>query len=386
MVTWLAKWLIKDYKDYSSPEVRQGYGVLCGIVGIGLNVVLFLGKFLAGLFSHSIAITADAINNLSDAGSSLVVLLGFKMAGQKPDQDHPFGHGRIEYLSGLLVAVAILFMAVELIRSSFDKIWNPSVVVFDPLVLVILAVSVLVKLYMFYYNRSMGKKLDSAAMSATAIDSVSDACATGVVFASAVAARFTGLKLDGYCGVLVGLFIFYAGLCAARDTINPLLGQPADAGFVKEIETIVLSFEEIQGVHDLVVHNYGPGRIMISLHAEVPADGSLVELHEVIDDAENELTRRLGCEAVIHMDPVCNQDEETERMKALAVEKLRQLDESFSLHDFRMVSGSSQRKLVFDVLVPYECKEDDEKLLWELESLIREECPEACLVVKFDRG
>lgn len=386
MVTWFAKWLIEDYRDYSSPEVRKRYGVLCGAVGIGLNVILFLGKFLAGVFSHSVAITADAINNLSDAGSSLVILLGFRMAGQKPDRDHPFGHGRIEYLSGLLVALAILLMAVELMRTSFDKMLHPTAIVFEPVILVILVVSIFVKLYMFFYNRRIGKKIDSAAMTATATDSISDACATSVVLVSTVIAYFTGLQIDGYCGMLVGAFIFYAGFCAARDTINPLLGQPADPEFVKKIEKIVLSFEDIQGIHDLVVHNYGPGRIMISLHAEVPADGSLVELHEVIDDAENELSLRLGCETVIHMDPICNQDEETERMKELAMKKLHQLDETLSLHDFRMVSGVAQKKLVFDVLIPYDCKREKEKLLQELETLIQEECPEACLVVKFDRG
>lgn len=386
MVTWLAKWFIQNEQDYSSPGVRQSYGVLCGAVGIGLNLLLFLGKFLAGLFSHSIAITADAINNLSDAGSSLILLLGFRMAGQKPDHDHPFGHGRIEYLSGLLVAVAILLMAVELIRTSFDKILHPSEIVCNPLVLVILAVSILVKLYMFAYNRGVGRKIDSAAMAAAATDSISDACATAVVFIATLAAHFTGLHMDGYCGMLVGLFIFYAGFSAAKDTIDPLLGQPAEEEFVNRIEEIVLSFPEVQGIHDLVVHNYGPGRVMISLHAEVSADGSLVELHEVIDEAENTLSQVLGCEAVIHMDPICNQDEETEKMKELTKEKLSQLDVTLSLHDFRMIQGPTQKKLVFDILVPYEYKDEDETLLQKLEALVQEECPEACLAVKVDRG
>lgn len=386
MVSFFSRMFISDYQNYQSPKVRQAYGMLCGSVGIGLNIILFFGKFLAGILSKSIAITADAFNNLSDAGSSLIMLLGFKMAGQKPDTDHPFGHGRIEYLSGLLVAIAILLMAVELIRNSFDKILHPSSVQFNMVVVIILIVSILVKLYMFLYNRSIAAKIDSAAMAATATDSISDTCATLVVLAATLVGHFTGLQIDGYCGLLVGAFIFYAGFSAAKDTIDPLLGQPAEADFVKKIEDIVLSFEEIQGIHDLVVHNYGPGRVMISLHAEVPAEGDILELHDTIDTAEQRLSNELGCEAVIHMDPICTKDEETNEMKAVTGQKLQQIDESLSFHDFRMVKGPTHTNLIFDILVPYTCKKKDDDILSELEQRVRAEYPNTYLVVKIDRS
>lgn len=386
MITFLANLWIKDSQNYQSAKVRQAYGMLCGGVGIALNILLFFGKFLAGILSKSIAITADAFNNLSDAGSSLIMLLGFKMAGQKADTDHPFGHGRMEYLSGLLVSVAILLMAVELIRNSFDKILHPSPITFNPLVVVILVISISVKLYMFFYNRSISRKIDSAAMAATATDSISDTCATCVVLLATLISHFTGLQIDGYCGMLVGLFIFYAGFSAAKDTIDPLLGQPAEAEFVKEIEDIVLSFEEIQGIHDLVVHNYGPGRVMISLHAEVPAEGDIIQLHDTIDTAEQRLSNELGCEAVIHMDPICTKDEETNEMKALVRRKLQQIDSSVSFHDFRMVKGPTHTNLIFDILVPYSCKKKDDDILSELERQVKEEYPNTYLVVKIDRS
>ncbi len=386
MVTILANLFIKDSKDYQSAQVRQAYGILCGSVGIGLNIILFLGKFLAGLLSKSIAITADAFNNLSDAGSSLIMLIGFKMAGQKPDTDHPFGHGRIEYLSGLFVAIAILFMAIELIRTSFDKILHPSAIEFDIKVIIILIISILVKLYMYLYNRNIAKKIDSTAMAATATDSISDSCSTLVVLIATFVSHFTGVQIDGFCGLLVGLFIFYAGFTAAKDTINPLLGQPAEVEFVKKIENIVLSYEDIQGIHDLVVHNYGPGRVMISLHAEVPAEGDILTLHDTIDTAEQRLAQELGCEAVIHMDPICTTDKETMELKALTETKLVQINELLSLHDFRVVKGPTHTNLIFDILVPFECKIQDNDIISQLEETVRMEYPNTFLVVKIDRS
>lgn len=304
MITFLAKLWIKDYQKTDLPEVRQAYGVLCGGVGIGFNILLFLGKFLAGLLSNSIAITADAFNNLSDAGSSLITLVGFKMAGQKPDPGHPFGHGRIEYLTGLLVSLLIILMGFELTTSSFDKILHPEDTLCTPVVIGILAASIVVKFYMFLYNRRTGKKIDSAAMTATATDSFSDMLSTTVVLAATLIGHFTGLHIDGFCGLLVGLFILIAGLRSAGETISPLLGQPPQKEFVDKIEQIVLSHDEILGLHDLIVHDYGPGRTMISLHAEVPASGDLLHLHDTIDNIERELKKELHCDAVIHMDPV----------------------------------------------------------------------------------
>ena len=287
MVTLLAKIFIKDSED--KIKQREAYGMLCGVIGILFNVLLFIGKFLAGTLSNSIAITADAFNNLSDAGSSIVTLLGFKLAGAKPDTEHPFGHGRIEYVSGLVVAAAILLMGYELVRDSIGKIMHPEETEFTLLVAVILIASILVKLYMAYYNRAIGKKLDSAAMKAVATDSLSDTAATTVVLLASIFTHFTGIKIDGYCGLVVGLLVGYAGFDAARETLNPLLGQPPAHEFVEKIDEIVMSHSEVCGMHDLIVHDYGPGRQMISLHAEVPAEGNILELHDVIDNIENEL-------------------------------------------------------------------------------------------------
>lgn len=362
MVAILINLFVKDKDDVNNPEVRQRYGMLCGIVGIVLNMLLFLGKFLAGTLSHSISIMADAFNNLSDAGSSVVTLVGFKMAGAKPDVGHPYGHGRIEYITGFIVSGAILVMALELIKSSVDKIIHPAFVECSVLSVGILLASILVKLYMAFYNYRIGQKLDSAAMRATATDSMSDACATSVVLIGIAIGEFTGLKVDGFCGVLVGVFIFYAGISAAKETLDPLLGQPPEAEFVEQIEKIVLAHDEICGMHDLLVHDYGPGRCMISLHAEVPAEGDILMLHDVVDDAEMELQKKLNCAAVIHMDPVVTKDTYILELRGRIEELIKGIDDIITMHDFRVVPKQVHTKLIFDVVVPYGYRLSDEEL------------------------
>lgn len=379
MITLLAKIFIKDTEDKS--KLREAYGMMCGIVGVCFNILLFVGKFLAGTFSNSIAITADAFNNLSDAGSSVVTLLGFKLAGAKPDTEHPFGHGRIEYISGLVVAAAILLMGYELIRDSIGKILHPEETEFTVLVAVILIASILVKLYMAYYNRSVGNKLDSTAMKAVATDSLSDMVATTVVLLASVFTHFTGIKIDGYCGLIVGALVGYAGFDAARETLNPLLGQPPAREFVEKIDEIVMSHPEVCGMHDLIVHDYGPGRQMISLHAEVPAEGNILELHEVIDNIETELRRELGCEATIHMDPIVTSDEHVSETKAAMVSLIKAIDEELSIHDFRMVTGESHTNLIFDVLAPFNFRLTDEELLTEILQDVQEHFGENYYVV-----
>ena len=379
MITLLAKIFIKDTEDKS--KLREAYGMLCGIVGVCFNIFLFVGKFLAGTFSNSIAITADAFNNLSDAGSSVVTLLGFKLAGAKPDTEHPFGHGRIEYISGLVVAAAILLMGYELIRDSIGKILHPEETEFTVLVAVILIASILVKLYMAYYNRSVGKKLDSTAMKAVATDSLSDTVATTVVLLASVFTHFTGIKIDGYCGLVVGFLVGYAGFDAARETLNPLLGQPPAREFVEKIDEIVMSHPEVCGMHDLIVHDYGPGRQMISLHAEVPSEGNILELHDVIDNIETELRRELGCEATIHMDPIVTSDEHVSETKAAMVSLIKSIDEELSIHDFRMVTGESHTNLIFDVLAPFNFRLTDEELLTEILQDVQEHFGENYYVV-----
>lgn len=354
MITLLSRWFIRDRDHVTDPAVRRAYGQLCGLTGIGLNVLLFIGKFLAGTISGSIAITADAFNNLSDAGSSVITLLGFRLAGRKPDPEHPFGHGRIEYISGLIVSGLILLMGAELAKTSFDKILHPAAVDFSVIAMVILAVSILVKLYMSLYNRQIGKKINSAAMAATAADSISDAISTSAVLAAMLVAKFSGLMIDGYVGMIVAVLILISGVKAAKETIAPLLGQAPETEFVQQIERIVMSHPPICGIHDLVVHDYGPGRVMISLHAEVPAGGDMLELHDVIDNAESALRRELNCEAVIHMDPIVTDDGITSELRAKVSELVKTIDERITIHDFRIVPGNTHTNLIFDAVVPFD--------------------------------
>lgn len=385
MVTLLAKLFIKEKKEEG--RIRQAYGMLCGMVGILLNIFLFIGKFIAGRLSNSIAITADAFNNLSDAGASFVTLIGFKLAGAKPDPEHPFGHGRMEYVSGLIVAAAILLMAYELIRDSVGKIITPEDTEFSPLVAAILIVSILVKLYMAFYNARLGKKLNSAAMRATAMDSLSDTCATSVVFVASLIGYATNLHIDGYCGLLVGLFILYAGIRAAKDTLDPLLGQPPEDVFVDQIEEIVMSYPGICGLHDLLVHDYGPGRRMISLHVEVPSDGDILKIHDLIDNIENELRTKLGCDATIHMDPIVTSDESIRHLKDSVIAILKKLDQVITLHDFRVVEGATHTNLIFDITIPYKFHIGDEELIRRIEKEVWETLGKTYFVViKIDKA
>lgn len=372
MITFLASLFIKDSKNYKEPSVRQAYGVLSGAVGIGLNILLFFGKWLAGTISGSIAIIADAFNNLSDAGSSIITLIGFRLSGQEPDPEHPFGHGRMEYISGLLVSVAILVMGFELIGSSIGKLRSPEPIESSALVFGILIASILVKLYMFFYNHSLSKKIESAAMKATSVDSLSDTVATTLVLIATLISKYTGLLLDGWFGILVGLFILYTGGSTLKETIDLLLGQPPKQEFIDEVKEIVLGHSMVHGVHDLIVHDYGPGRVMISLHAEVDVNGDIQDIHEQIDHIEHELQEKLHCSAMIHMDPIVTDDKEVLAMKAKVEEMVHFLDESFSMHDFRMVRGSTRTNLIFDVEVPRKTSYTDNEIVNWLKERIHE--------------
>lgn len=388
MITLLSRLFIKETNGSirENPEnYREQYGVLCGITGIAFNVLLFIGKFLAGFFAHSIAIMADAFNNLSDAGSSFITLVGFKMASQKPDSDHPFGHGRFEYISGLLVSIVIILMAFELLKSSIQKIITPEEVATGAITYVILVVSILIKLYMAFYNRSVGKKIGSVAMKATATDSISDCIATTVVLITSIIAQFTSLQLDAYCGVLVALFIFVAGFKAAKDTIDPLLGTPPEKEFVEKIESIVMAHDDILGIHDLIVHNYGPGRVMISLHAEVDAHGDILVLHDLIDNIEHELKTKCNCQALIHMDPIINDDEEINHLKHDIADLIKEIDSAMTLHDFRVVKGPTHTNVIFDVLAPYSLPFKDEELKQIIAAKILDKFPCHFAVIEIDR-
>lgn len=371
MISLLARLFIKPDGSRSEGETRKAYGILCGVVGICLNGLLFAGKFFAGLVSGSVAVTADAFNNLSDAGSSFVTLLGFQLAGQKPDSEHPFGHGRMEYLSGLVVSVLILLMGLELGKSSVEKILRPEPVESGGLVVVILCVSIGVKLYMAFYNYRLGNRLGSAAMKATAADSLSDSVATTAVLIATLVGHFTGLMIDGWCGVLVAAFILWSGIQAAKETLDPLLGTPPTHEFVQQIRDLVMAHPTIIGIHDLIVHDYGPGRVMISLHAEVPASEDVLALHDEIDNVEKELREKLGCEAVIHMDPVVTDDGVTEETRRRVQTLVHCIDDTIDIHDFRMVTGPTHTNVIFDAVVPFGFRLNDEEVAEKIQNAVR---------------
>lgn len=386
MIKLLTKLFIKDHENVANAAVRRAYGTMCSLYGIFLNLLLFTGKYFAGVISGSVAITADAFNNLSDAGSSIITLLGFAIAGKKPDPDHPFGHGRAEYLAGLALSAVIILMGFELAKSSFEKILHPEPINTGLLPALILVCSILVKFYMCLYNRSVGKKINSAAMQATAVDSLSDSVATTVVLLSMGIAYFFHVNIDGYAGLLVAVFIIYAGFNAAKDTVSPLLGQAPDPEFVQQVADIVTAHPEVVGIHDLVVHDYGPGRVMVSLHAEVRGDGNIFDLHDAIDTAETELKDRLGCIATIHMDPIEADNTEVSQMRAAVSDKLKELDNVISIHDFRMVPGPTHTNLIFDAVVPADYPKSDEELAANIRQQIHQAWPDRYAVVTIDHS
>ena len=385
MISILSKIFIKNKDGMSESQSRSAYGTLCCIVGILLNIVLFGIKYFAGVISSSIAITADAFNNLSDAGSSVITLAGLRLSERKPDKDHPFGHGRIEYLSGLAVSVIIILVGVELLRTSVDKIINPAETETSIVSIIILICSVVVKGYMFFYNNKIGKKINSAGMKATALDCIGDAVATSVVLVSAVISYFTELKIDGWCGLLVSLFIVYAGVRSVKETVNPLLGMPPEKEFIDEIKRIVKSFDMILDIHDLIVHDYGPGRVVVSLHAEVSGKENIYDLHEVIDNAEQKLYQELNCIAVIHMDPIETDNEVSVRMRDDVAKAVKLFNNDVSIHDFRMVPGKGHTNLIFDVVVPHDVKLPDKEIKNRICNIISDNFRGCNAVVNIDR-
>ncbi len=362
MVTLLVNLFIKNKDNTSEPGIRSAYGTLCSIFGVFLNVLLFAGKLICGMISGSVAITADSFNNLADAGSSVVTLFGFRLADREPDPEHPFGHGRFEYISGLIVSFLIILMGFELAKSSFDSILNPKKVEYSSLALVILGVSVVVKLYMAFYNNAIGKRISSSAMKATAKDSLSDALSTTVILIIAFISPYLPFYIDGYAGMCVSLLIMWAGINSARDTITPLLGTNPDKDFVEEIEKLVMSYPDVFGIHDLVVHDYGPGRLMISLHVEIPVAMDIGYAHDMIDNIEVALSQHFKCHTVIHMDPVDHNDPRTLELKSKVNSIVKGLVFDASIHDFRVVYGNTHTNLVFDILLPFTAEIKDKEL------------------------
>ena len=364
MFTLLTKIFIKDRNNVTDPKVREAYGTLSGAYGIFLNIVLFIIKLIAGLISKSLAITADAMNNLSDAGASIVTVLGFKLAGRKPDRDHPFGHGRFEYIAGLFVSFLILMMGFELLKSSVISIIHPEQVTGSVTSIVILVVSILVKAYMYFFNHNVSKKINSPSMEATAKDSLSDTISTLVVLISTVIymLNITSLPVDGIAGLLVSVFILKNGIESIKDTINPLLGQPPEKELVEEIEKTVMAHEIAEGIHDLIVHDYGPGRRMITLHIEVDGEKNIFDIHDEIDIIEVEVGQKFNCTATIHMDPIEVNSPEIKEMSELIRKLAKDIDSSLTIHDLRIVPGVTHTNVVFDLVKPHECKITDSEL------------------------
>ncbi len=381
MLTLLAKFF-----GNRSADERGALGTLCGALGIVLNVILFAVKMIAGTIAGSIAVTADAFNNLTDAASSVITIIGFRLAGQKPDPNHPFGHGRMEHVTGLVISALILITGYELLTSSVSAIIESPEVGFGLLPAAILAVSVLVKGYMFAYNRAVGKRIRSATVLACASDSLYDALATSIVLIGMLCHRFFGWHIDGWCGLLVSLFILKGGIGSARETVNELLGHAPEKELVDEIEATVLAHSEISAIHDLVVHDYGAGRLMVSLHAEVAAEGDLLALHDVIDNAEREIREKLGCFATIHMDPVQTQDEAVSEMYRKVKDMVLSFDPALTMHDFRMVPGPTHTNLIFDVVVPFKYRMTDAELAQALSAEVKKLGEEYFAVIEIDKS
>ena len=358
----LVRLFIKDCDNVTDPAVRERYGILSGAVGIVLNLLLSAGKLFAGLMTGSISITADAFNNLSDAGSSVVTLVGFKLAGQKADDGHPFGHGRMEYLAGLLVSLMILLVGVELGRSSIGKILHPEAVDFSLVSTGILAASILVKLWMGQFNRGLGRKIGSAAMAATAADSLSDAVATAAVLAGTLVNRFAHVNIDGWVGLAVAVFILRSGWGAAKDTINPLLGASPDPELVRQLRELVLSHPQVVGIHDMIIHDYGPGRRLCSFHAEVPQDADILAAHDAIDHIEREIQEKFGIETTVHMDPIATDDEKVTQLRARVAALAQAVEPEMTIHDFRVVEGPTHTNVIFDAVVPHKCRLSDQEV------------------------
>ena len=385
MIKILARLFIKDHTDYQNEQVRSQYGILCGSFGIFLNILLFALKFIFGTLATSVAMVADAFNNLSDAASSVVQILGFKLSSKKPDPDHPFGHGRIEYISGLVVSFLILYMGTVLLKDSVLSIIHPEDMNISALSIVVMGISIFVKLYMYLYNHLTAKKINSVAMDVVAKDSLNDVISTSVVIAALVGSRFTSLPLDGIGGVVVGIFIIKTGFEAAKDTIAPLLGSAPSAELVSQIEEELMKHKPVVGMHDLIIHDYGPGRMMISLHAEVPGNMNIFSLHDVIDIAENDIAMRFNCHVVIHMDPVDTENKRLAELKQVLSEEVPKINPELKFHDVRMVPGDTHTNLIFDVVKPYSCMLTDEKLKMVIHEAVHSRCPDVYCAITVDQ-
>ncbi len=379
--------IIPDNKDISDPAVRRAVGTACCILGVIANVLLSAVKLAAGFLSGSIAVIADGLNNLSDAASSVIAVIGFRLSGKDSDAEHPFGHGRMEYISGLIVAMVILLMGFELAKTSVSRILNPQSVGFDSLTAAALIMSAVVKLGLFFFDRNVSRRIASPSLKAAAIDAAADACASLAVLAGGAVQHTTGMNIDGWTGLIVSALILRAGYCAARDTISPLLGNPPSPDLVQKVEEIVLECDMIHAIHDLIVHDYGPGRLLISLHAEVPADGELIAIHDAIDSAERRLKALLNCEAVIHMDPVFTHSEQEKRIRDRIARAIAEnVDPRITIHDFRLCPGPAHTNVIFDAVIPFGHKATDTEIRSAIRRAVRETDPDLFATVTVEHA
>ncbi|MBQ4348788.1 MAG: cation transporter [Clostridia bacterium] len=380
----LLRLFIKNHQDTKNPDVREKYGYLGSITGIIINIFLAAAKYLIGVITNSIAITADAVNNLSDSVSCVITLVSFKMANMKPDKEHPFGHGRIEYVAALIVGFIVELMGYELIKSSIGKIRNPEAVVFSVPAVIVLLISIGGKIWLAVFNRHLGKKIDSPAMSAVVADSISDTTATAITLISLVVSLFTDFPLDGYMGVIVSLFILYSGFGILKESVGIILGKPPEKELVDELVEFIMSHDEILGIHDLVIHSYGATRTFASVHTEISSDGDLLRAHDTIDSIERLTKEKFGIELVIHMDPIVTNDEKTESYYQYIHKTVKDFDSSLSIHDFRVVEGPTHTNLIFDIVIPHKYKLTEKELIAEINNLVHKDNENYFLVITVD--
>lgn len=384
----LVKTFVKDSENTQNEAVRNKYGYLAGMVGIFANLLLFLVKFSVGMITSSIAVTADAFNNFSDMASSIITIIGFKIASKPADKEHPFGHGRVEYISALIVAFMVMLVGVQFIQSSIKRILNPVSITFEMVPFILLLISIFIKFWLSRFNKLVGDKIDSSALKAASVDAMGDVFTSSCVVVSFLATRFTSLPIDGYIGILVSLAILYAGFSLVKETISPLLGEAPDEELVKAINQGVLSYDHVTGVHDLIIHNYGVGKCMASIHAEIPANIDIMKIHDIIDEAEREISKKLNIYLVIHMDPICVETEEITEAREEVENILEDYPFVKSIHDFRIVGDDEKKNLIFDIVVnPGDIGKDisEDDLKKEIGEKIKKVHPQYKSIITVDR-
>ncbi len=385
MTQLLIRLFIRDHKNVQDTTVRTSYGKLSGWVGIVCNLLLCAGKFIVGFISGSVSITADAANNLSDASSSIISLFGFKLAEKEADEDHPYGHARYEYISGFIIAVLVLFIGVELLKSSIGKIIEPTAVEFSWVTIGVLAGSILVKLWMMLFNTKIGRLINSQALTATAADSRNDCISTLAVLVAALISHFASVELDGWMGILVAAFILYSGINLVREAMSPLLGKAPEPEMVEDIRRRIMEYDDVLGTHDLMVHDYGPGRVFASVHVEIAAENDVLESHDIIDNIERDFLAT-GLNLVVHFDPIVTSDSAVGDTRHEIAEIVQRIDERLTIHDLRMVPGPTHTNVIFDCVVPHKFSMSEEELTAEISRFVKQAHPDYFCVITVENN